>query len=409
MVSAVLFAHALAEQLGFAALVVLLHSETTRHYPQGGKLREPLLAVIFALGVVLTMAAPLDVMPGVRVDARHVLIGLASFLIGPIGAATTVAAAVWMRLGSGGLGLAAGVTGTILTAAVSLAWRARLSQRGAALRVRDVVALGFLINASVLSVFVLPPGLAFEVLRTGGLVVIAANVLGCLMVGTLLVREDRRIRAEAHERVASRTDPLTGLANRRGFEEALRAKAAGPPVTAMILIDVDEFKSINDVFGHAQGDRVLQEVAGIVRAQVRTNDMAARLGGDEFVALIRDAPPEMAREIGERICGLVRRRFRRRGDPCVSVSVGVALVEEQGVAADMLLEAADAAMYLAKAAGRGRMLVDGPVPRAAASVSAARRTSRPTPSDVRPDEASARRGSDPRADRTPPLLAARVA
>jgi glutathione peroxidase len=114
-----------------------------------------------------------------------------------------------------------------------------------------------------------------------------------------LKRENRVLERQARE------DPLTGLANRRVFDEALEARlvdarAAGRPL-AVVLFDIDRFKSVNDRFTHAAGDAVLREVAALLRAHCRASDIAARIGGEEFVLLLRDAARDSALAVAERV------------------------------------------------------------------------------------------------------------
>ena len=163
-------------------------------------------------------------------------------------------------------------------------------------------------------------------------------------------------------------DPLTGVANRRFFERRLGEEVErwfrrGEPLTAM-LVDVDHFKSVNDRFGHQIGDRVLQEVAGLLGRDLRAADVLARYGGEEFVLLLPNASPAQATAIAQRVCAHVARHRFHDGDPplSVTVSVGVACLnadsELDGDApAAWLLQQADAALYRAKQTGRNRAVV----------------------------------------------------
>ena len=114
------------------------------------------------------------------------------------------------------------------------------------------------------------------------------------LVATIQFLKRRLVEAEREQHRMARVDPLTGLANRRAFDEALdRALADGAPFT-VLLADIDSFKQINDRFGHTTGDRVLRELAAHASAEVRGGDCLARIGGDEF-ALVAPAPASAAR------------------------------------------------------------------------------------------------------------------
>jgi diguanylate cyclase (GGDEF)-like protein len=168
-------------------------------------------------------------------------------------------------------------------------------------------------------------------------------------------------RTELRHRTAAMVDPLTGIANRRAFlhDAALLAKrhSGNPRPTAVLLIDLDHFKSINDRFGHALGDHVLEIFTGSARQSIRSSDLIGRLGGEEFAAVLYDTSRDKAVAVAERI----RESFAQAsqevdGRPvCATVSVG--LVHCQGAVLDVpeLLAQADQALYFAKERGRNRV------------------------------------------------------
>ena len=160
-----------------------------------------------------------------------------------------------------------------------------------------------------------------------------------------LTRVDLVARLEA----AARTDPLTGLANLRAWEEHLArelatAKRYGRPV-AIMLLDLDGFKALNDHLGHLGGDRVLRESAAAWEAQLRKGDLLARLGGDEFAALLPGCSIDHALQLAERL------RTVTKG---VTASVGVASWLPEETPRDLTMRA-DSALYHAKSAGRDRV------------------------------------------------------
>ncbi len=160
---------------------------------------------------------------------------------------------------------------------------------------------------------------------------------------------------EQLEREAS-TDPLTGLANKRAFElaygaELSRATRRDTPV-ALVLIDIDHFKGVNDTFGHPFGDRVLVAVAKALRTAVRAHDTVARLGGEEFAMLVPDADLDEAHEIAERARALIA--DVEIPGATLSSSAGAAATSAGPERSGELFEAADRALYEAKRLGRGR-------------------------------------------------------
>jgi diguanylate cyclase (GGDEF)-like protein len=163
----------------------------------------------------------------------------------------------------------------------------------------------------------------------------------------------------------SRRDALTGVMNRRALDEALedeehRAQRLDAPF-AVLMIDADHFKGINDRFGHAAGDRALQHLAALMGAQMRDIDRLGRYGGEEFLALLPGTGLEAARAAGERV------RERVQAVPLMwqeaplplTVSVGIAAWRGKDDALAVLLARADAALYAAKRAGRNRVQVAG--------------------------------------------------
>jgi diguanylate cyclase (GGDEF)-like protein/PAS domain S-box-containing protein len=167
------------------------------------------------------------------------------------------------------------------------------------------------------------------------------------------VTEDRRMHERLHHQASH--DPLTQLANRASFEERLNAALASPDrldSMAVLMIDLDDFKPINDTFGHHAGDELLIQVAARLRRVVRSQDTVARLGGDEFAVLMPGATREHAVAAAERVIGSVADHILAAGHRLsVRASVGVAIgtLEE----ANTLLRDADAAMYVAKRSGKG--------------------------------------------------------
>ena len=172
--------------------------------------------------------------------------------------------------------------------------------------------------------------------------VAAASTLG-VFVGRLIER--RRVLESAAQ--IALTDPLTGLANRRAWEEELRREVARARRSshrlALVMVDLDHFKQLNDTRGHQAGDSMLAEAAASWRTAVRTTDFLARYGGDEFAMLLPDCPSEYGEAVIERI--------RTAIPPGCSASAGIAYWNG-AESAEALLARADAALYEAKRAGR---------------------------------------------------------
>jgi two-component system cell cycle response regulator len=160
-------------------------------------------------------------------------------------------------------------------------------------------------------------------------------------------------------------DALTGLFNRHYLESQARgtvehARRSGAHL-AVLAIDIDAFKSVNDTFGHSAGDGVLREVAERLRRNIRKVDLACRMGGEEFVVVMPGIDLELAQQIGERVrAGIAAEPFNGgpRGAFDVTASVGVAALEARDGSLDDLIERADQALYAAKRQGRNRVVAN---------------------------------------------------
>jgi diguanylate cyclase (GGDEF)-like protein len=166
-----------------------------------------------------------------------------------------------------------------------------------------------------------------------------------------------RAEAEGMLAIAASHDPLTGLANRSGFGQrldlALAAVRRGGAGFALLCLDLDGFKAVNDTHGHAVGDILLERVAVRMREALRGNDLLARMGGDEFAILLPEADSAVAQQVAQRMLSMVRLPYLIEGHSvCVGVSIGIATCPLDGNTAEALLRNADAALYQAKRDGR---------------------------------------------------------
>ncbi len=212
-------------------------------------------------------------------------------------------------------------------------------------------------------VFTLPQATLFEPLARAGHTIPWVLLGGfALTAAGLLVMLVRALEAKARSDDVARTDPLTGLANRRAGSEALDRMLAerrryGTPM-ALLLIDVDHFKAVNDRFGHSAGDGVLRGVAEGITAALRAGDVVARWGGEEFLALLCHADGTEAEAVSERVRAVVAGTPVPLGGSAQQVTVSIgAVAAGTGDGPDALIARADAALYEAKRQGRNRVVV----------------------------------------------------
>ncbi|MFS2088361.1 putative bifunctional diguanylate cyclase/phosphodiesterase [Paenarthrobacter nicotinovorans] len=209
----------------------------------------------------------------------------------------------------------------------------------------------------------------------------ARDEIDAVIMGTNLLAEDLQIvYEELEQRVQARTqqlneahlamrrmamtDPLTGLHNRSAFAAALNEVQAGESDgkkrAAILLLDMDGFKAINDSLGHTIGDKVLETVAGRISGAVREQDMVARMGGDEFAVLIPGVSPSEAAAIGNRILAAVVEVMEIEGQHLrCGASMGLRMADPGQRAEELMMEA-DIAMYESKSDGRGRLKIFEP-------------------------------------------------
>lgn len=273
------------------------------------------------------------------------------------------------RIGLGGIVVAIGnlvfVTSAVTTLVVAfLAWR------------RDNRAAGwFLVAWCLLEAFTIATALHLLLSRTGesaallyyGLPssMVAAAVLIALGVADRL-RDQRLALTDAERRAQS--DALTGVLNRRSLLErldsaCLRARARGLPI-ALLFIDLDHFKQINDSYGHPAGDACLKAIIGPIQAELRQSDVIGRYGGEEFVVILSSADAAAAQPIAERIRERVAEiRVAGFGAPIhLTCSIGIATSDTLGVWGEHLIARADEAVYAAKRCGRNCVQIAMPTP-----------------------------------------------
>lgn len=170
------------------------------------------------------------------------------------------------------------------------------------------------------------------------------------------VGSDVTERQKSAERIAELAtfDSLTGLVNRRIIHTAIADGLAGPTGVALLFVDLDRFKAVNDSLGHAAGDRLLAEVAQRLRQQVGAAGQIGRLGGDEFAVVLRDGDAAAATALGERLIAELSRPFRLgAGEARIGASIGLAIGPADGTSVEALMRAADLALYDVKGKGRG--------------------------------------------------------
>ncbi len=183
-------------------------------------------------------------------------------------------------------------------------------------------------------------------------------IAGLTGIGTLSLTLNQIRIANSHKSDAMR-DALTGLLNRRALFDGRMDIA--PIGTAVVMMDLDYFKTINDRFGHDSGDQILKAFAELIHANIRANDLAARMGGEEFCIIMPDSSPKASAAVADRIRSQIEAMIVQtaNGPVRATVSAGIAIRSAEQETLQSLLNRADAALYEAKASGRNRVQISG--------------------------------------------------
>ena len=283
-------------------------------------------------------------------------------------------AATWYGLDpANGAWRVAIVSGALSALCLSVGWdmqreaRARMELRWGAVLSVPLLLGGLVFGLRAGRAMVSPGTIVAEVTADSALNVSAAfSYLVLALVFQLTLVALVVTRGVVELRRASRYDALTGLLNRRAAQEALedelqRSRRLGEPFS-VLMIDADHFKSINDLHGHAVGDRALQHLGTLLSAQMRDIDRVGRWGGEEFIVLLPGTPLAQAQEVAERLRERTQAlppRWQERAVP-LTVSLGVSQWAGPSDELSALMARADAAMYRAKANGRNRVEVEPP-------------------------------------------------
>jgi diguanylate cyclase (GGDEF)-like protein len=185
----------------------------------------------------------------------------------------------------------------------------------------------------------------------------SGEISGCIGAGIDIT--DRK-KNEDHIRFQATHDALTGLANYREFidtlEREVRRANRSKHSFALLLLDLDDLKAINDKYGHLAGNRALKRLSDVIKEHSRETDLAVRYGGDEFAIVLIDADPGMANRIAQRVEGALR---NDREQPALHASIGISIYPEDGRTAPELLQAADQHLYKRKKAAHAQGVSTG--------------------------------------------------
>lgn len=315
------------------------------------------LGLLFGGAAALAMSQTITLAPGVIVDPRNLFVGLSGAFLGIWGAVAALVGAFAMRISIGGAGMETGLVSMSIASAAGLFWghfmHGRICQHA-----RCLALLGAMISLSLAATILLPADAMWRVLTGAGPFVVFFNVLGVILFGSLMERERSNAVRMMQLRSEATTDPLTGLLNRRGFDKYIEAlpSAVRMAPSAVLVLDLDHFKSVNDTFGHDVGDMVLSAVGRQLKEKVRKQDLVGRFGGEEFIILLTDTNERDAELIAERLRASIGDLGPLADGRLLPVTASLGgYWDHDGINLMLTVPLADRALYRAKMHGRNRM------------------------------------------------------
>lgn len=338
--------------LGLMALCTLAYGYAQRSL-RARLARHGVIGIVLGLGSAISMLEPFAVVQGYQVDGRNMFLAISTAFGGALSSVIAVAIAILVRLLIGGPGAVIGVLSIAMACILAALWahwsRTETRRSWAAWIVLGVIlSAPLLIGMTVLGTTETGPALA----RVG------TDMIGALVFGKMFEGEQRRGRRERQLNLAASTDPLTGLPNRRammGFVDNL--PAADLRGMALLIIDADHFKMINDTHGHDVGDQVLKAIADTLKGAIRQGDFAARFGGEEFAVLLKVPQQGDGYAVADRLRNMLSRPHLIAGQKIhVTVSIGGTRLPAAEFDFASAYAKADAALYEAKRLGRDRVV-----------------------------------------------------
>ena len=345
------------EPIALAVLVIYLYGLFSRSLHNKHVLNS-VMGGMLGFAAIAAMSSPIPIADGVIVDIRNLFIGIAAAFFGFVGGVIALVLGAAMRISIGGDGVVPGVAGMVVAGSMAWLWgyafRQRIKNENAGLFV-----LAIMISLQMLTGFYLPPALQVSFFIGLGPTLLLANLIGSFLLGKLIARERALIEEAKRLTDEATTDPLTKLINRKTATAAYRNLPAIEDPTqgqAMLCIDVDSFKGINDSHGHVSGDHVLVEIADRLSDSVRPADIVSRLSGDEFVIILNAVTTDQAHCIAERCRKAISGKPMAFEDRILRPSISVGAVWTQiPMSFNGFREKADNALYRSKSDGRNRV------------------------------------------------------
>ncbi|WP_188530244.1 GGDEF domain-containing protein [Sinisalibacter lacisalsi] len=323
-------------------------------------IQQKFAGMILGAGAVLVSLQPIMHASGVQNDPRNLFVGIAAAIFGPLAGIITFLFAATTRYYQAAPSANVCVFSLFVAGCAGLVWR-HYTRNAERKREVHFIILGLTISMSYLSTFLLPRDHWQEIFMTAVPVLIATNILGSMVLGGLLERHRHQEKRERKLLNQASYDPLTGAMNRRAFDKEYENSVLSRTSSgiAVIIIDLDHFKKVNDTHGHTVGDRVLVGVSKILQRSIRDGDLSARFGGDEFILCLPDISVSDVTKIVDRIQESIA-KFGKEGfdiDLSLTTSIGV-YWNQKPQRLEAAFEIADKSLLQAKANGKNQSVWD---------------------------------------------------
>ncbi len=324
----------------------------------GTRFEAPAFGVLFGTAIVVGMINPIALGDGLIFDTRTLLIGSAIAFAGPVAGVVALGFGIVCRILLGGAGVVSGVVGLLLAFGLAVGFQRYIRHR-ITYPIAGDIAFAVVITTSITALFVLPHEIAVPLFWKIAPTLLLCNIVGVVAIGLVFRREQRNFETtKALENHASR-DPLTNLLNRRGLDRQVgESQFDAKSGHALFFFDVDNFKNINDSYGHEAGDATLAIIALRLKNSLREDAIFARHGGDEFSIYLPSVNAADVEGIAKRLCGLVANRPIERGGASFDASISMgAFWSRVHCPLQEMINQADAQLLIAKKKGKNRAQV----------------------------------------------------
>lgn len=350
---------------GLMALIAVASISTYKSISRGIA-QNIIFGLILGIGAALISAQPIMHINGLQIDPRNLFVGCAAAIFGPLAGLIAFIIAALTRYLEAAPTAYVCIFSLFVAGCCGLAWRSFMEDKRTGHP--QIALLGLTISISYVSTFLLPREYWAGVFFNAIPVLVLINIIGSLVLGNFLKYFQDQQDREAHLVRQACFDPLTGLLNRRAFDEAYDAlfQSSQTSMVAFVVLDIDDFKAINDQHGHSVGDEIIVALARIVKENFKDNALAGRFGGDEFMICLISSDFNEASLLLRELQKNVAEFNHQKLTSSLTVSIG-AIWSEEPLPFSMAFHYADSALHAVKKSGKNQIIIHMPETRPSVS------------------------------------------